>query len=62
MRTAEDEKRGNLAGGLGAAQAPNGVQGQRPGGGPGGEAPGSSWVFRIFKAINAFFLYIMDSV
>ena len=30
-------------------RAPGGVQGQRPGGGPGGRAPGSSWVFRVFK-------------
>ena len=31
------------------SRAPGGVQGQRPGGGPGGRGPGSSWVFRVFK-------------
>ena len=31
------------------SRAPGGVQGQRPGGGAGGRAPGSSWVFRVFQ-------------
>ena len=31
------------------SRTPGGVQGQRPGGGPGGRAPGSSWVFRVFE-------------
>ena len=30
-------------------RAPGGVQGQSPGGGPGGEAPGSSWVLVFQK-------------
>ena len=34
---------------MGAAQAPTRVQGQRPGGGPGGKASESYWVFRDSK-------------
>ena len=35
--------------GLGAAYAPSGVQGQRPFGGPGGEAPGSKTDLRFLR-------------
>ena len=38
-----------LAGGVGATSAPTGVQGQCPGGGPGGKAPGS---YRVFGDSN----------
>ena len=35
------------------SRAPGGVQGQRPGGGPGGRAPGSSWFSGFFRPQNA---------
>ena len=35
------------------SRAPGGVQGQRPGGGPGGRAPGSSWVFKTPKRLSS---------
>ena len=37
----------NGVGSRGPLKGPGGVQGQSPGGGPGGRAPGSSWVFRV---------------
>ena len=33
-------------------RAPGGVQGQRPGGGPGGEAPGSSAIFTKLRVLE----------
>ena len=33
-------------------RAPGGVQGRSPGGGPGGSAPGSSWILGFFKVWN----------
>ena len=41
-----------LARGLGAAQAPSGVQGQSPVGSPGGEAPGSKMNLRLLRLSN----------
>ena len=46
---AKRAERLNGVGSRARSRAPGGFQGQRPGGGPRGRSPGSSWVFRVFK-------------
>ena len=41
------------------SRAPGGVQGQSPGGGPGGRAPGSSWVLVFVKGLRKALLEII---
>ena len=48
----QEIREANRPGVVGASHAPNRGVGRRPGGGPGGEAPGSSWVYENFKVKN----------
>ena len=48
----QEIREANRPGVVGASHAPNRGAGRRPGGGPGGEAPGSSWVYENFKVKN----------
>ena len=47
--------------GLGAAEAPSGVQGQRPIGGPGGKAPGSKMDLVFSHLLKLPFLRAVNS-
>jgi hypothetical protein len=60
MPTDNFEKRGKLnASGHGGCVGPHAGSGQSPGGGPGGEAPGSSWVFILFRWSKMHFLLVL---
>ena len=48
----QEIREANRPGVVGASHAPNRGAGRRPSGGPGGEAPGSSWVYENFKVKN----------
>ena len=48
----QEIREANRPGVVGASHAPNRGAGRRPGGGPGVEAPGSSWVYENFKVKN----------
>ena len=48
----QEIREANRPGVVGASHAPNRGAGRRPGGGPGGKAPGSSWVYENFKVKN----------
>ena len=48
----QEIREANRLGVVGASHAPNRGAGRRPGGGPGGEAPGSSCVYENFKVKN----------
>ena len=52
QREGQEIREANRPGVVGASHAPNRGAGRRPGGGPGGEAPGSSWVYENFKVKN----------
>ena len=57
MERAKQAERTTASGPGARLRAPGGVQGQSPGGGPGGRAPGSSAIFAIWKALERLSFY-----